>query len=144
MAFIILSSLCVRSIINPLSISNQLFVIQYPIPTLHPISRSVANAGMPVVYQKVKEALRTVRLLSKPEEMDENLRADLLSVQVLPEESLRIPAGPVVFWKETLGGYTALESSFDPVSMLLNAGWLPQEISLITILRDPIVPYSKY
>lgn len=103
------------------------------------ISRSVANAGMPVVYQKVKEALRTVRLLSKPEEMDENLRADLLSVQVLPEESLRIPAGPVVFWKETLGGYTALESSFDPVSMLLNAGWLPQEISLITILRDPIV-----
>lgn len=107
------------------------------------LSRAVAYAGVTVVYQKIKEALRLVLV----DELRDTLtpeEASYFHVDSTPRESLALPQGQVLFMKETMGGAHPLESFFDPMSVLLKAGWTPEDVTLVTMSREPLASFASW
>ena len=107
------------------------------------LSRAIAYANVPVLYQKVKEALR----LSLRDRLGNQLsqkERDYFHVNSTIPQSLSIPDHPVLFMKETFGGAHPLESYFDPLSVLLKAGWHGEDITLVTMLREPLATFASW
>ncbi len=56
-----------------------------------------------------------------------------------------VPNGPdLVFLKETLGPFTAEESRFNPLQVLLSAGYPPDRVRLLIFGREPIQTWSSW
>jgi hypothetical protein len=133
------------------------------------LSRAVAYTGITVVYQKIKEALR-LALLETERDLSDKEKA-YFHVESTISRSLALPAPKgesaaaataaaaaataaggagghhhtqVLFMKETFGGAHPLESFFDPLGVLLEAGWQPSEIHLITLVRQPLPTMASW
>lgn len=53
-------------------------------------------------------------------------------------------AHPIVYVKETLGPYTALESSFNPLESLLLAGFPPEKLHVLIYGRAPLQTWASW
>lgn len=114
-------------------------------------SRAVAYTGQTVVYQKIKEALRLVLVEEMAEQLTEEEKATF-RVDSTPAESLFLPTAPkpddssvpTLFLKETFGGGHPLESYFDPLTVLLKAGWTKDNLVVITMVREPLPAFASW
>lgn len=76
-----------------------------------------AAAGIPAVYQPLKE----------------NLRWQMHG----EERPIILPSAPVICIKETIGPYTKTESTFNPLDVLLEAGFPKEQINVVFMMREP-------
>lgn len=107
------------------------------------LSRAIAYANVPVLYQKVKEALRLSLLDRLGEKLSQKER-DYFHVNSTVSQSLSVPNHEVIFMKETFGGAHPLESFFDPLGVLLKAGWRGEDITLVTMVREPLATFASW
>lgn len=91
-----------------------------------PLANVFGHAGLPTFYQPIKTLLR-----------------HLLVDRACPEWSLATSA-PVIFIKETFGPYVEAECSFDPLQLLLDAGFRKEQITLLIIERDPAATLTSW
>ena len=91
-----------------------------------PLANVFGHSGLPTFYQPIKTLLR-----------------HLLVDQACPHWTLETEE-PVVFIKETFGPYVDAECSFDPLKVLLDAGFRENDITLLLIERDPMTTLASW
>lgn len=85
------------------------------------LSNLFGMTGMPSYYQPLKAILRDA-LVGRP-----------LTAWILPSAA----DAPHVFSKETIGPYVLAESLFNPLQLLIEAGYPPHRMHLIMLDREP-------
>jgi hypothetical protein len=86
--------------------------------------RMFSAAGIPSYYQPLKAIMRREA---------QGMRGDF-----------EIPSRDKIFIKETLGPYSNAESSFNPLDVLLMAGYPKDKITLLTELREPLSTLTSW
>lgn len=89
--------------------------------------RAFGHAGVPAFFQPIKNALRW------------GLQGEWRPWEMPSDVDLQ-----TVFVKETFGPYHPEETSFDPLSCLLDAGLPADRIILVVLLRDPAAVWSSW
>src|SRR3989344_189330 len=51
---------------------------------------------------------------------------------------------PMIYLKETIGPYTALESTFNPLDVLLPTGYPPDKLRLVFMMRNPLDTFASW
>jgi hypothetical protein len=85
-------------------------------------------AGMPALYQPVKTMARHRLVGSEPQPW------------VPPEAS----AHPHIFSKEMAGPYLAVETIFNPLEMMMAAGYPAEKLHLVVVDREPYASLSSW
>jgi hypothetical protein len=103
------------------------------------VGEAFARSGKPIVYQATKEWLRAQIVDFLPNEEFEKtfpktLQPFMRSAYVGPESAGQ---DGELLMKETLGPFHPWECSFDPLGTLLKAGWTPDQIRVVVLVRDP-------
>lgn len=91
-----------------------------------PLANVFGHAGLPTFYQPIKTLLR-----------------HLLVEEACPAWTLETN-GPVIFIKETFGPYVEAECWFNPLRVLLDAGFRSEDITLLVIERDPLTALASW
>ena len=86
--------------------------------------RMFSAAGIPSYYQPLKAIMRREA---------QGMGGDF-----------EIPSGDTIFIKETLGPYSQAESSFNPLDVLLMAGYPKDKITVLTELREPLSTLTSW
>lgn len=86
--------------------------------------RMFSAAGIPSYYQPLKAIMRREA---------QGMKGDF-----------EIPQGDTIFIKETLGPYSHAESTFNPLDVLLKAGYPKSKIALLTELREPLSTLTSW
>jgi hypothetical protein len=86
--------------------------------------RMFSAAGIPSYYQPLKAIMRR-------------------EAQGM-EGDFEIPPRDTIFIKETLGPYSHAESNFNPLDVLLKAGYPKDKITLLTELREPLSTLTSW
>lgn len=86
--------------------------------------RVFAEAGMQAHYQPLKAVLR--------------------SLMHGEQREYEVPAAQNVFIKETIGPYTQTESQFDPLEVLLLAGYPKDKLHVIVEMREPLSTLASW
>ncbi len=84
-----------------------------------PLANVFGHAGLPTFYQPIKTLLR-----------------HLLVEETCPPLGLAT-SEPIIFIKETFGPYVEAECMFNPLDVLLDAGFRAEDITLLILERDP-------
>ena len=109
------------------------------------IVRSIAKSGYTVAHQKIKSALRLVLL----EHLGESLSSseqEYFYADTTPEAVLALPevtphtvdARPTLIMKETFCAGHKLEAYYDPLTVLLEAGWTPDMLTVVSVARESL------
>lgn len=91
-----------------------------------PLANVFGHAGLSTFYQPIKTLLRY-----------------LLVEQTCPDWTLAT-SEPVVFIKETFGPYVEAECQFNPLRVLLDAGFRAENITLLVMERDPLTTLASW
>jgi hypothetical protein len=90
-----------------------------------PLANLFGMAGIPTIYQPLKTTLRYALL----EE---------------PAPAWRLPAEPVMVIKETVGPYVLPECCFNPLHVLLEAGYPIEPLKVVLLERDPHATFDSW
>ena len=115
------------------------------------IVRSIAKSGYTVAHQKIKSALRLVLL----EHLGESLSSseqEYFDADTTPEAVLALPevtphtvdARPTLIMKETFCAGHKLEAYYDPLTVLLEAGWTPDMLTVVSVAREPLASFASW
>ncbi|MGC2777132.1 MAG: sulfotransferase family protein [Bradyrhizobium sp.] len=85
------------------------------------LSNLFGMTGMPSYYQPLKAMLRDA-LVNRP-----------LTPWIMPSATDK----PRIFSKETIGPYVLAESLFNPLKLLIEAGYPPQRLHVVALDREP-------
>ena len=111
----------------------------------------MAESGYTVAHQKIKSALRLVLL----EHLGESLSAseqEYFDADTTPEAVLALPevtphtvdARPTLIMKETFCAGHKLEAYYDPLTVLLEAGWTPDMLTVVSVAREPLASFASW
>ena len=112
---------------------------------------SMAESGYTVAHQKIKSALRLVLL----EHLGESLSSseqEYFYADTTPEAVLALPevtphtvdARPALIMKETFCAGHKLEAYYDPLTVLLEAGWTPDMLTVVSVVLEPLASFASW
>ena len=55
-----------------------------------------------------------------------------------------VDARPALIMKETFCAGHKLEAYYDPLTVLLEAGWTPDMLTVVSVAREPLAPFASW